>query len=95
MSTVEDAPTVAVGYWLYDGGTELPVRIVALPYDHWYELGKADEQLEPGEEPTPLGPEGVLYYASFTAVDSSGYPTVPLAKEAAQKRVQSQIHWES
>lgn len=37
------------------------------------------------EEPTPLGPDGLLYYASFTGIDSAGYAAVSDAK-AARKR---------
>lgn len=94
MNASEEASTVAVGSWLYGGIAQLPVRIIALPYDYWYELGKADGQLEPGEEPTPLGPDGVLYYVSFTTVDSPGYPTIVQAKESAQNRVQTPVRWE-
>jgi len=92
MST-DDAKTVAAGEWVYDGDTPQPVRIIALAYDHWYEIGKADDQLEPDEEPTALGPDGVLYYASFTGVDSAGYPTIIQAMGAAQTRVMAPIQW--
>jgi hypothetical protein len=68
----DDRKTVAVGEWLYYGSTPQPVSIVALAFDYWYELGRADDQLEVGEEPMPMGPDGVLYYASFTGIDSPG-----------------------
>lgn len=87
--------TVRSGSWMYDGTTKMPVRIVALPYDHWYELAKADDQLEPGEEPTPLGPDGVLYYASFTSVDSSGFSSIEAAQAAAEARLGSPIQWDA
>ena len=93
MSWEDHAVKVAQGTWLYDGAAEKPVAIISLPFDYWYELGKADDQLEPGEEPNPLGPLGVLYYASFTFIDSAGYLTIGEAKEAAQARLSAPIHW--
>jgi hypothetical protein len=88
-------PVVAHGTWLYDGAAPQPVRIVALAFDYWYALGEADDQLEPNEKPAPLGPDGVLYYASFGEgrVDSSGCTTIADAKAAAQERLGSPIRW--
>lgn len=80
----------------------MPVDIVALPYDFWYELGSGDDQLESGEEPTPLNNEGVLFYVRFrqagqpptrTWVDSIGYATIPEAEQAAEARVPGRIRW--
>lgn len=93
MSLPDNACTVADGLWIYDGVTETPVSVISLPFDYWYELAKADEHLDAGEEPEPLGPEGVLYYASFTGVDSPGYPTVLQAKAAAQVKLKVAIVW--
>jgi hypothetical protein len=56
---------VREGVWLYGGSVETPVDIVALDYDWHFNLGNEDGHLEPGEEPTPLGPDGWLYYARF------------------------------
>lgn len=88
-------PVVAYGTWLYDATAPLPVWVVKLAFDYWYSLGEADGQLEPGEQPKPLGPDGCLYYASFgeDRVDSSGFATVQEAKSAAQERVPSPIVW--
>lgn len=93
----------ARGTWIYDDAVEMPVDIVGLPYDFWYEIGKADEQLQAGEEPTPLNSDGVLYYVRFrhagqsldrTWVDSSGFPSLPDAMAHADARVASPIIWE-
>jgi hypothetical protein len=92
--TTISRPTVAVGTWLYSETTPQPVCIIAMAFDYWHFLAEADGQLELDEEPTPLGPEGFLYYASFLGgVDSSGFPTVEEAKLAAQCRVPTPIVW--
>ena len=56
---------VRSGRWLYADAVEKPVDIVGLPFDFWYELGKADEQLEPSEMPRPLGEDSLLFYVRF------------------------------
>jgi hypothetical protein len=84
---------VASGTWLYDGTASLPVWVVALDYDYWFALGAADDLLEPGEEPTPLGPDGLLYYPSFRSIDGPGYPTIVQAKADAQARLTVPINW--
>ena len=92
------------GRWLYDGAAEQPVDIVGLDYDFWYEDGRADDRLEPGERPRPLGPDGLLYYVRFrragesdtpTWVDSAGYSTIEQAMSAAQEKSPSEITWSS
>jgi hypothetical protein len=91
------------GRWLYAGSAEQPVDVVGLPYDFWFELAEADEQLEPGETAQELGDDGLLYYARFrlagetstpTWPDSGGYPTIDEAMSAAQERVPTVIRWE-
>ena len=90
------------GTWLYDNAVSLPVDIVSLNYDFWYELGKADDQLEPGEAPQPMNELGVLYYYRFrhagemttpTWADSAGFPEIEQAMLAAQERSPSEITW--
>jgi hypothetical protein len=90
------------GTWLYDGTAPMPVDIVGLPYDFWYELGKLDDQLEPDEAPSPLGARGLLYYARFrdagrkvrrTWPDTIGYATVEAAMRAAEDKAPSPIVW--
>lgn len=93
---------VRSGSWLYDNSARSPVDIVALDYDFWYEIGKADDQLESGEEPCPLGDGGHLYYVRFrnagsvaepTWVDSQSHLTVKEAIATAQERSPTPIEW--
>ena len=93
---------VRSGTWLYDGTVERNVDVIALSFDWWYELAKADALLDEAEEPLPLGPEGVLYYARFqragdrsaaTWVDTPGYPTLAAAIQAAEQKVESGVTW--
>ncbi len=93
MSTADEALTVAVGEWTYDADVSLQVRVIALNYDYWFALAEADGRVEADEERQSLGPEGLLYYASFQGVDSSGYPTIMQAKAAAQTRLTVPIRW--
>ncbi|WP_028050290.1 hypothetical protein [Cellulomonas sp. URHD0024] len=93
---------VRSGRWLYDDTVEKPVDIVGLPYDFWFELGKADEQLEPGETPTTPGECGLLFYVRVrhagetstpTWPDSAGYATINEAMHAAEGRAPTAIIW--
>ena len=56
---------VATGTWLYDGTVEMPVYVVRLDYDFWYELGVADDELGPDEVPE-LNSDGHLFYVQFS-----------------------------
>jgi hypothetical protein len=94
---------VRSGTWLYDGTLEQPVDVVALNFDWWHELAKADGQLNEGEAALPLGPEGVLYYARFqyagnpsasTWVDTPGHQTLATAMEAAEQKVAGSVAWQ-
>ena len=87
---------------MYDDCVAMPVDIVALDCDWWYELSKADDQLEPGEEPEPLTAEGFLYYARFkyagedslpTWVESAGRRTIDAAMRDAEEKVPGDILW--
>ncbi|WP_292037491.1 MULTISPECIES: hypothetical protein [unclassified Brevundimonas] len=53
---------VTGGTFLYDGLVAKRVTIIAKDHDASYALGKAEDWLEPGETPMPVGPDGVLYY---------------------------------
>jgi len=92
---------VRIGTWLYDGAVEKPVDIVALDYDWWFSLTEADGQLEEGESPQSLGPDGCLYYVRFqralepaepTWVDSPGHATLAASLAKAETKV-SHIVW--
>lgn len=91
---------VRSGSWLYDEQVYLPVDIVSLDFDFWYEIAKADDQLEPCEMPQPGGPDGVLYYVRFrqagshdqqTWVDSGGHQTIEEAVRIAETTAPSPI----
>lgn len=93
---------VRSGRWLYDDNVEMPVDIVGLTYDFWFELGKADDQLESGEAPTRPGESGLLFYVRFrragetstpTWPDSAGYVTIGEAIRAAEERAPTAIVW--
>lgn len=88
-----DKVTVAQGVWKYDDAVDQPVRIVGLPYDYWYSMGEADDQLEAGETPEPLGPDGLLYYVVFAQLGGPGFPTMPKAKAYARSQIRSEIRW--
>ncbi|WP_152025265.1 hypothetical protein [Congregibacter litoralis] len=92
------------GVWLYDGVAKKPVDIINLPYDWWYSLAKADDMLEPDEEPEPLNEHGVLYYVRFrnagesqepTWVDSQGFQNINEAIAAAESKVTGGIQWQN
>lgn len=101
-----DSSTIRVvrtGTWLYDGALEKPVDVIALDFDWWHELWKADDMLEDGEEPVPLGPDGVLYYARFqragqltapTSVDTPGFSSLEGAIAAAENKVVGGVTWD-
>lgn len=91
------------GRWVYAHQQTMPVDIVGLPYDFWFELSRADGERETDEVAEPLGAEGMLYYVRFrhagkndmpTWPDSAGYPTVDAAMRSARARVPSPIVWE-
>lgn len=95
---------VRSGRWLYDGSVDKPVDVIALDFDFWFEIGRADDRLEPGEVPQPLGPDGCLYYVRFrhagevesrTWVDGGGHPTIEQAMAEAQEKAPTEIRWAS
>jgi hypothetical protein len=91
---------VATGTWLYDGTTRMPVEIVRLDYDFWHAVGKADGELEPGEEPR-TNADGHLYYVRYSKVsteasfwpDSIGHFSAEEAKQAAESHLPSPVTW--
>jgi hypothetical protein len=94
---------VRTGTWLYDGSVELPVDIIGLPFDFWYEIGRADGDLDADEVSTPLGDDGLLYYYRFrnpgstvepTWVDSVSFSTVAEAMAAAETKSATPVRWE-
>jgi hypothetical protein len=90
------------GDWQYDGAVRMPVDVVALDVDQWFQLRRADGDRHTREEPQPLGPDGVLYFVRFqgagqtttpTWVDSRGHSTVEEAMSTAQAKVPWPISW--
>lgn len=53
---------VTGGEFLYDGQVPMRIVIIARDYDVWYSLAHAEDWLEPGQCPIPVGPDGLLYY---------------------------------
>lgn len=53
---------VTGGEFLYDGQVPMRIAIIARDYDVWHSMAQAEDWLEPGQHPTPLGPDGLLYY---------------------------------
>ena len=77
--------------------------MISLDYDWWYELARADGQLDEGEETMEFGAGGCLYYVRFrealnpnepTWVDSYGHRTMEEAMKAAEEKVPEEIDWE-
>ena len=96
------AAIVKVGTWLYGGSVETPVDIISLACDWGYELDKADGQLAPSDQPTPMGPDGCLYYVRFqhaltsptpTWPDSIGFATIEEAMICAERKVEGGVKW--
>jgi hypothetical protein len=90
---------VAVGTWVYDGAVTMPVRVVRLDRDYWYDVAAADGGLEPGERPD-LNADGHRYYVYFrenpephSFPDDGGEHTLEAAKAAAERRLPSPVTW--
>ena len=97
------ANIVQKGTWIYSESVEMPVDIVGLEYDWYYELDRTDGLLDEGEEPEPLGPEGLLYHVRFQKageeelgwVDGGCYQTIDDAIKAAESKITGIIHWQN
>ncbi|WP_338773942.1 hypothetical protein V7968_20500 [Nocardia vulneris] len=93
---------VATGLWLYGGDTVMPVFVVRMDYDFWYEMGREEGTLEEDEEPL-LDSAGHAYYVSFKALrdgasfwpDSGPHRSVEEAQNAAESRVPSPVVWQA
>jgi len=102
LGRVAEAAIVARGSWTYGGVATKPVFIIATDYDFWFEVAKADGDLEPGEEPD-LNAENRLYYLSFHGLrdngtfwpDSVAYKSIEAARLAGESRVPTSIVWDS
>jgi hypothetical protein len=90
---------VAEGSWLYDGICEKPVYIIEQNYDYWFEMEKADGEIESGEEPE-LNEDGLIYYVRFAplggrpwGVQYGGHKTIDEAKAYAVEKAAGPIKW--
>ncbi len=79
------------------------VDIIGLDYDWWHSLAAADDQLEPGEEPMPMGPDGWLHYGRVgeagqpeepTWPDTSGHQTAEEAAAALVAKLGRAVRWQ-
>ena len=89
------------GKWLYDNSVYKPVQVFVIDYDYYYEIAKADGQLETGEEPV-LNEAGEMYmikwnddpdFLSFGPIENGG-----LSLEEAKEKVESKVFgvvWEA
>ena len=93
---------VESGTWIYADSVKKDVDIISLDYDWWFELAKADDELEPDERPEPLNCQGVLYYVRFihatankepTWPDSIGFQKLEEAKKEAESKLPSKVEW--
>lgn len=89
------------GKWLYDNSVYQPVQIFVIDYDYYYEIAKADEQLEPGEEPE-LNEKGEMYMIKWNdKPDFNSYGTTEyggFTLEEAKKKVEAKVsgvEWDS
>lgn len=99
---LETMVIVRSGRWVYAGRRTMPVDVIGLPYDFWFELERANGE-EPQERDAPaLGADGLLYFVRFrragetrepTWPDSAGYSTIEAAMRAAEARAPSPIDW--
>lgn len=93
---------VRSGSWVYAGQQTMPVDIIGLRYDFWFELARANGEGPDEMDAHALSADGVLYFVRFrhagettepTWPDSSGYSTVAAAMRAAEARAPSPIDW--
>ena len=89
------------GRCLWHEVTDTGAHLVRIPYDYWYELGKADDNLEPDEEPE-LGPDGFGYYIiwgenplgwNISGVSSPTMKTPEEARTWANHKAKSKVEW--
>ena len=91
---------VLSGEWLYDGTVRMPVHVVRMSYDYWYELAKVDGQLEPDEQPN-LNADGFRFDLLFREESEPprhphgfGGLSVDEAKRRAEQVLPSPVRWQ-
>lgn len=93
---------VAAGSWLYADSVYMPVFVLRLDYDFWYEVAREEGTLAADEEPF-LDSAGHAYYVSFKGLgndasfwpDSGPHRSLDEARITAESRVPSLITWQS
>ena len=88
------------GRWVYGEAVYMPVAVVRLDYDFWYEIGHQDGDLDAYEQPA-LNADGHAYYVCFKSppdadpgwVDSIQFGSVEAASAWAQTQVPTDIEW--
>ncbi|MCP2289844.1 hypothetical protein ACFYT3_27095 [Nocardia amikacinitolerans] len=98
---MEGREIVATGSWLY-ADVVMPVFVVRLDYDFWYEVAREEGTLSADEEPF-LDSAGHAYYVSFKVLrndasfwpDSGPHRSLDEARITAESRVSSPITWQS
>ena len=91
---------VATGSWLYAGTSEKPVYVIKQNYDYWFEMEKADGELEAGEKPE-LNDDGQIYYVRFNTLGNKpwsvayrGCKSLDEAKTFASEKANGPIKWD-
>jgi hypothetical protein len=94
---------IRAGHWLYDGTVKMPVDVIGLDYDWYFESDKGAFGAENAEQPMPLDDEGLIYYVRFrsagksdepTCVDTAGHVTPEEAMLAAESKIPTGIIWD-
>lgn len=99
---MSDREIVATGSWLYADVVPMPVFVVRLDYDFWYEVAREEGTLEAGQEPD-LDSAGHAYYVTFRDLrddapfwpESGPHRSAEEARRSAESRVPSPITWQS
>jgi hypothetical protein len=92
---------VATGTYQYPDTIRRPVAIVRVDHDYWYELAKADNDLDVGQLPV-VDDEGHAFYVSYSNIreggtfrpDSRTHRTFGDAKFDAEQRAPAPITWQ-
>jgi hypothetical protein len=85
---------------MQDQDDQGPTDVVGLDYDFWYAARLASGETSAGEEPLPMGQDGLLYYVRIRAagwtdkpawIDTDAFSTVQAAMEKAESMVWTNI----
>ncbi len=82
---------ITEGEFLYAGVIPTKITIVGHNYDLYYAMAQEDGYLEPNEEPTPLGQDGLLY--RIEPSQSGLFQTMDAAKAWADEQPWGPVRW--